>query len=212
MRPNRYERRHTSSKEERIIYLDNVGNEYPYKFLAKMSSFTNLFFGMLKNGFPVVVKNMKYSAWAFYPFFFLRADLTEDPLTVMNHERIHIRQQRELHIVFSLPLIFCSFWAPWVLWVVPFVPTLFYYLDVLRVLIMFGGKIKDTYKSFENIRKFTCFETEAVSKSPNLDYLQNRKFFSFIHYMGFTFKKKKNGDSNNSVSRQQKRRLRRSVH
>lgn len=193
MRVNRYERRHTLKTEgRRTVYLDNKGFEYDYKFIAQLSSFHNMVFGMLKNGFPVVVPRLWYQAWAFYPFFFVRKNISEDALTVLNHERIHVRQQRDIHLVFGLPLIVWSFWVP-ALWVIiPFVPMVFYYLDILRVLIMFRKTLPN--RKFDTLRKLTCFEAEAISRSTNLQYLYNRKFFAIVDYTGINFKRKrKNG-------------------
>jgi hypothetical protein len=191
MKLNRYERRHLlHTKDSHTVYGDNLGNEYDYKWIAQLSSFYNMFSGMLRNGFPIVVKHLWYSAWAFYPFFFVRADMNvPDPLVVLNHERIHVRQQRELHIVFSTPLILISFWQP-LLWVIiPFIPTIFYYIDIIRVRVMFRKSLPPDQLKFSELRKHTCFEAEAISRSTNMEYLYERKFFAVIHFTGINFKK-----------------------
>ena len=184
--PSRYERRHAVTKKEKTVYGDNLGNEYDHKFIAKMSSFYNMVMGMFRNGFPIVSKKLRYDAWAFYPFFFVRASMqTDTPLVVLNHERIHIRQQREIHIVVSVPLIIVSFWIPMLLIFTPFIPTLFYYADILRVYFKFKNTMpKEDRKKFSELRKYTCFEAEAISNAPNLEYLYERKFFAVLNYRG----------------------------
>ena len=192
MRITRYEKRHVQkSEEQKVMYMDNKGVEYEHKFIAQASSFYNIVMGMFKNGFPVVVPRLWYSAWAFYPFFFVRSDMRceEEPLVILNHERIHVRQQRDLHIVISVPLIILSFWFPMWLLIVPFVPTFFYYVDLVRVYFQYKGTMpqEDRHK-FSELRKYTSFEAEAISNSTNLDYLYKRKFFAVLGYIGINKK------------------------
>jgi len=188
MSDNRFTRRYLLRRGDRKnldqVYIDNRKVEYDYKWAAILSSFVNFFGGCLKNGFPVVVKRLWYSAWAFYPFFFVRGNIqAKTAIQVLNHERIHIRQQRELHIVFSIPLIILSFWYAGLLVFVPFVPTLFYLVDFVRVwnkYVLFAKQIR--VYSASDLRKLTCFETEANNCMLNADYLLHRKFFSFLNY------------------------------
>jgi len=129
--------RNPTKKNSYEIFTDNRGNEFDHQIAATLSSLLNFFGSCCKNGFPVVVPFLWYGAWAFYPFFFVRGySTTQDPIALLNHERIHIRQQRDLHLWISIPLLVLSFWIPRLLWVVPFVPTIFYMVELLRVAIL----------------------------------------------------------------------------
>lgn len=198
-RTKRYLLRKGDSKDRFQTYADNKGIEYDYKWIAKLSSFYNMFMGCLKNGFPIVVPKLWYNAWAFYPFFFIRKDLrTDDPITVLNHERIHIRQQVDIHLTFSLPIIIgClvlellgDFNPLSVLWVVPFIPTIIYGVGFIRSwanLISRNRKngLEKSKVTFSAIRENTSFERESISKGPNANYLYTRKFWAVLAYTGW---------------------------
>lgn len=178
--------------ETENYYVDNKGVEYPYKWEAKLSSFYNIVMGCFKNGFPIVVPKLWYTAWAFYPFFFVRKDLkVEDPIPVLNHERIHVRQQRDIHLTISLPLIIlCGFaelfgWFNpiYLLCSVPFIPTIVYGLEMLRALRNLLKIEEDV--TFNKVRENTCFERESISRAPNADYLFTRKFWAVLAYTGW---------------------------
>lgn len=179
--------------ETESFYADNKGIEYPYKWEARMSSFYNIVEGCLKNGFPVVVPKLWYTAWAFYPFFFVRKDLkVADPIPVLNHERIHVRQQRDIHLTISLPLIiFCGFaellgwFNPFcLLCSVPFIPTMVYGIEMVRSFRnLLSNGVSDI--TFNMVRENTCFERESISRAPNADYLLNRKFWAVLAYTGW---------------------------
>lgn len=174
-------------------YIDNKGNAYDYKFVAKVSSFFNLFLGCCKNGFPVVVPYLWYKAWAFYPFFFARKDLPlVESIGVLNHERIHIRQQRDLHLLISVPLLVTFILLEWFgtfkpflyICFIPFVPTIVYGIEFIRAYVCMVRKSKSLKQKFSEVRNNTCFEREAVSKSLNADYLFTRKFMNVLSYTG----------------------------
>lgn len=89
-----------------------------------------------------------------YPFIFLKQkDLREDEVLI-NHEKIHLKQQLELGIAFFY---------------------LFYGLEWLIKLL----KYKNSYITYENL----SFEREAYQNEHNLDYIKNRKKWAFIKYM-----------------------------
>lgn len=89
-----------------------------------------------------------------FPFIFISSKLSEHRKPVLiNHEKIHIRQQIELLVI-------------------PFY--LFYLLNYLFNLIKFG----EHNKAYKNI----IFEKEAFIKESDLDYLSKRKYFSFINF------------------------------
>lgn len=73
---------------------------------------------------------------------------------VINHERIHLRQQLELLII------------PFYLW---------YGIEYLALWI----KYKDGDKAYRSI----SFEKEAYANEGNLDYLHKRRSLSFLKYV-----------------------------
>jgi hypothetical protein len=177
-REARYFRNHGFKKDK--LFEDNSGNIFYSKSQAQLSSFVRLIFGCLQNGFPICVKHLHYNAWAFYPFFFLKSNLKGDPAISINHERIHCRQQMEIHLCISLPiaiLLILTNNAP-LLVACPFIPTILYYFEWLRVSLIYLKKDE------EFIRRQVCFEREAESHSTNLEYLGNRKWFAWLGFMG----------------------------
>lgn len=72
----------------------------------------------------------------------------------MNHERIHLRQQLELLIVFFF---------------------IWYLTEYLIRLIQY----KDSYKAYNKI----SFEREAYANEQKLGYLKKRKWWGFRRYL-----------------------------
>lgn len=95
-----------------------------------------------------------YVGLSLWPFIFLKNGSLKQDGVLINHEKIHLRQQQELLI---LPF-YILYLAEWLLRTV-------YYLD--------------TYKAYQNI----SFEREAYFHEKNLSYLSERKTFSFIKYL-----------------------------
>lgn len=91
---------------------------------------------------------------SFWPFIFLKNDALKNDMVLINHEKIHLQQQKELLII------------------------LFYLLyiieGILRSIYYFNS-----YKAYKNI----SFEREAYYNEKDLDYLNTRKPFSFIKYL-----------------------------
>lgn len=88
-----------------------------------------------------------------FPFIFLKKkDLKHDHLLI-NHEKIHLKQQKELGILFFY---------------------IFYGLEWFIKIF----KYKNSYLTYQNL----SFEREAYQNENNLLYLKNRKFWSFINY------------------------------
>jgi len=85
-----------------------------------------------------------------YPFIIAREEMSED---VLNHESIHIAQQKELFVVFFYML---------------------YGWDYLRGYI----KFRDKELAYRRIR----FEQEAYAQMFNESYLDNRKPYSWRKY------------------------------
>lgn len=101
----------------------------------------------------VVCSSLPASAMAIYPFmFFKSADLKSDQL-IINHEKIHFKQQIELLI---LP---------------------FYLLYLLNYCVNLL-RYRDRRKSY----LYICFEKEAYAHDHNLNYLKGRRLYSWIKY------------------------------
>lgn len=196
IRANRRERRlllrRGKTGEQWTTFADNKGFEYDYKSVAKFASLCNFILGGLKRGFPVLARRLHYPAWACYPFFFVKRDLkVKDPIPILNHERIHVVQQRELHTIISFPLaVISAFTTLWLLMAVPFVPTIVYMADYVRVWFKLSrmkraGETKYGKITAQVIRANTCFELEATSKAPNANYLLERKFMAELAWTGW---------------------------
>lgn len=96
----------------------------------------------------------KFRGLAIYPFIFLKdKQLRNNPL-VINHEKIHLRQQIELLWIFFF------FW---------------YGIEFLIRWIQF----KDSNLAYFNI----SFEREAYGNEGNLKFLNDRKFWNFTRYL-----------------------------
>ena len=95
-----------------------------------------------------------YTGLAIFPFVFLKYDRLKNDETLINHERIHLRQQLELLV---LPFYF------------------FYLIEFLFRLLQF----KNWKKAYRNI----SFERESYLNEGNLNYLKTRKFWRFLEYL-----------------------------
>ena len=94
-----------------------------------------------------------YSAITLYPFVFLRQHKLKCNASLINHERIHLRQQLELLII-------------------PF-----YIIYSLEFLIKYL-KLKNWRLAYRSI----SFEREAYSNEQNLKFLKKRPIWNFINY------------------------------
>lgn len=95
-----------------------------------------------------------YRGMTIFPFVIIKNFFDKDNKVLVNHEKIHIRQQIELLIL-------------------PFF--LIYFLEYLFRLIQF----QDRNKAYRNI----SFEREAYANERNLDYLKTRPFWKFKNYI-----------------------------
>lgn len=95
-----------------------------------------------------------YIGIALYPFIFLGNSKLKLNTTLINHEKIHLKQQLELLLVFFY---------------------IWYLLEFLVRLIQF----RHWNMAYENI----SFEREAYINEHNFTYLENRKFWSFLKYL-----------------------------
>lgn len=94
-----------------------------------------------------------YVGLSLWPFIILKNDDLKDDIVLINHEKIHLKQQQELLIIFFY-ILYISEWL---------LRTLFYL---------------DSYKAYQNI----SFEREAYANEKNLDYPDVRKAFGFLRY------------------------------
>ncbi|SHM85093.1 hypothetical protein [Flavobacterium chilense] len=95
-----------------------------------------------------------YRGMAVFPFVLMKHEFDKADKIFVNHEKIHLRQQIEMLIL------------PFFIW---------YFLEYLIRLIQY----KNGALAYRNI----SFEREAYAKETDLDYLKNRSFFQFLHYI-----------------------------
>jgi len=95
-----------------------------------------------------------YLGITLFPFVFLRSFDLKKNKTLINHERIHLRQQLEL-LIFPFYLV--------------------YSLEFLIRYIQY----KNWKKAYRNI----SFEREAFCNEHDMDYLKTRKFWQFLKYI-----------------------------
>ena len=102
-----------------------------------------------------LLKNTKISAITLFPVILLRKPESLHDKILINHEKIHLRQQLELLIIFFY------------LWYV-----IEYYFWYLR--------LRDSFLAY----KYISFEREAFAMEDDPDYLKTRKLWSFWKYFG----------------------------
>ncbi|MEJ2114152.1 MAG: hypothetical protein P8X62_10840 [Flavobacteriaceae bacterium] len=95
-----------------------------------------------------------YSGLTIFPFILLKHDRLKSDLVLINHERIHLRQQLELLVL-------------------PFY--LLYMLEFLYRLLQ--------YKNWKLAYKNVSFEREAYKNESDFHYLKSRKFWHFLKYI-----------------------------
>lgn len=95
-----------------------------------------------------------YTGIALFPFIIIRNEIESTNLVLINHEKIHLRQQIELLIL-------------------PFY--ILYFIDFLIKIIRFKNK----EIAYRNI----VFEKEAYTNENNFDYLKSRSFWNWLTYM-----------------------------
>jgi hypothetical protein len=95
-----------------------------------------------------------YRGMAVFPFVLMKYDFDKANQTFVNHEKIHLKQQKELLVI------------PFFIW---------YFLEYLFRLMQYRNKDL----AYRNI----SFEREAYAKETDSDYLKNRSFFEFLNYI-----------------------------
>lgn len=95
-----------------------------------------------------------FRGFTFFPFVFLSDKKDREHSVLLNHERIHIKQQLELLVVFFF---------------------IWYGIEFLIRLLHY----KNRREAYYNI----SFEREAFVNEKDLDYLKQRSFWSFLKYV-----------------------------
>jgi hypothetical protein len=105
--------------------------------------------------FPIIhVRGLNPNGMALFPFILVRTKELKQDKILINHESIHIWQQIELLVL-------------------PFY--IFYLLNYLFNRI----KYKSHYQAYMHI----VFEKEAYENESDLDYLRNRRWFSWVTFL-----------------------------
>lgn len=89
-----------------------------------------------------------------FPFIFLKERDLKQNTALINHEKIHLKQQLELLIIFFY---------------------LFYFFEWMVKLCIY----KNRHLAYRNL----SFEREAYENENNLQYLKTRTFWAFIKYL-----------------------------
>lgn len=95
-----------------------------------------------------------YIGMTIFPFMFLKHKGLKCDKVLLNHEKIHLKQQLELFII-------------------PFFVVYFF-----EFLVRFF-QYRNWHLAYRNI----SFEREAYSKEKDLDYLKTRLFWNFVNYL-----------------------------
>ena len=95
-----------------------------------------------------------YRGLTVFPFVFLKSANSKSDLVLINHEKIHLRQQLELLIL------------PFFIW---------YGLEFLLRLLK--------YKNRQLAYRMISFEQEAYANEKDLHYLKQRSFWDFLKYL-----------------------------
>ena len=100
-----------------------------------------------------ILTKMKVNGITLFPFIILRNKDFKNNKILINHEKIHLRQQLELLIIFFY---------------IRYVVEYYYWLV----------KLKNKHLAYRNI----SFEREAYAMEEDLNYLETRKIWSFFKY------------------------------
>ncbi|KPE53133.1 hypothetical protein [Chryseobacterium indologenes] len=100
------------------------------------------------------LKKLKINGITLFPFIFIRKPEDKENKILINHERIHLRQQMELLVIF------------------------FYIVYVIEYYYWFF-RLKNGYLAYRRI----SFEREAYTNESDLSYLKKRKLWNFRKYL-----------------------------
>ncbi len=96
----------------------------------------------------------KYIALTIWPFIFVKEHWHKTNKILVNHEKIHLKQQIEL------------LWVPFFIW---------YFTEFIFRFFQ--------YKNWDKAYRAISFEREAYAQEKNYDYLENRKLWAFLSYL-----------------------------
>lgn len=95
-----------------------------------------------------------YNGLTLFPFVMIRNDFDKKNKVLINHEKIHIKQQKQLLVL------------PFLIW---------YIVEFLFRWMQF----RDKNVAYRNI----SFEREAYANEQNLNYVKEMSFWSFLNYL-----------------------------
>lgn len=101
-----------------------------------------------------ILKNMKINGITLFPFIFIQNPEDRNNAVLINHEKIHLRQQLELLVI------------------------IFYIWYVVEYYYWYF-RLKDSFMAY----KYISFEREAYAMEEDLNYLEKRRLFSFWKYL-----------------------------
>ncbi|MCC8410929.1 hypothetical protein LJ707_18460 [Mucilaginibacter sp. UR6-1] len=102
----------------------------------------------------IVISSMRVAGMALYPFILVNNKDAVNDATLLNHERIHLKQQREMLVIF--------FYIAYLL---------NYFINLIKYC--------NHHKAYLNI----VFEREAYKNEQNLVYLKQRGFWWWRFYL-----------------------------
>lgn len=102
----------------------------------------------------LICPKMKANGMALFPFILVKRQSDKNNIALINHEKIHLKQQLELLI---LP---------------------FYFLYLVNYLVNLL-RFRQHHLAYKKI----IFEQEAYANDENLEYLKTRKIFAFFRYI-----------------------------
>ena len=109
---------------------------------------------MILNLPKILPKNVR--AIALFPFIITRNKNDKNNIELINHEKIHLKQQLELLVIF-------------------------FYIWYLTEYFIHLVRLKDSDLAYLSI----SFEKEAYFNQSDFGYLRKRKFWEFINYLKF---------------------------
>jgi hypothetical protein len=125
------------------FFLRNHAAKIPFSYLVTMIVVVNRFFF-----------RKRFTGIALWPFVIVKNAAQRNDFIFLNHERIHLRQQMELGVVFFYVWYGLEFLLRWV-------------------------HYKSAHRAYRNIG----FEREAYANENDLLYLERRSFWGFWGYL-----------------------------
>ena len=102
----------------------------------------------------IIFSRLPANAMALYPLMIFKKLAIKQNQLIINHEKVHFRQQQELLIVFFYPL---------------------YFINYLINLVQY----RNHHKAYLRI----CFEREAYANERDLKYLKHRRPYAWLKYL-----------------------------